>query len=175
MGWDWHSRKLFLKLGQKVKPRSLSKLLFELLILIYIITTVYALDRLEKPSPEFYNVQAKAQNELGTSLHYRQIDVRDEAGLNKIIEKIGKENGRLDGLIAAAGIQQETTAFDYNAADFNRMLEVNVTGVFLTAQAAAKQMVKFGNGGSIVMIASMSGTIANKVGTQPFVFRNYSY
>ncbi|KAI5838817.1 hypothetical protein DFP73DRAFT_502608 [Morchella snyderi] len=123
---------------------------------------VYALDRLEKPSPEFYQVQAKAQKDLGTSLHYHQIDVRDEVNLNKTIEKIGKENGRLDGLIAAAGIQQETTAFDYNAADFNRMLEVNVTGVFLTAQAAAKQMVKFGNGGSIVMIASMSGTIANK-------------
>ncbi len=43
------------------------------------------------------------------------------------------------------------------------MFEVNITGVFMTAQAAAKQMIRFGNGGSIVMIASMSGTIANRV------------
>jgi hypothetical protein len=43
------------------------------------------------------------------------------------------------------------------------MLGVNVTGVFMTAQAAAKQMIRFGNGGSIVLIASMSGTIANRV------------
>jgi short-subunit dehydrogenase len=43
------------------------------------------------------------------------------------------------------------------------MFEVNITGVFMTAQAVAKQMIKFGNGGSIVMIASMSGTIANRV------------
>lgn len=43
------------------------------------------------------------------------------------------------------------------------MLEVNVTGVFMTAQAVAKQMIRFGNGGSIAMIASMSGTIANRV------------
>jgi hypothetical protein len=33
----------------------------------------------------------------------------------------------------------------------------------MTAQAVAKQMIRFGNGGSIVMIASMSGTVANRV------------
>ena len=49
------------------------------------------------------------------------------------------------------------------------MMSVNVTGCFMTAQAAAKQMVRFGNGGSIVMIASMSGTIANRVRI-PFSF-----
>jgi NAD(P)-dependent dehydrogenase (short-subunit alcohol dehydrogenase family) len=43
------------------------------------------------------------------------------------------------------------------------MFSVNVTGVFMTAQAVAKQMIRFGNGGSIVMIASMSGTVANRV------------
>jgi len=43
------------------------------------------------------------------------------------------------------------------------MFEVNITGVFMTAQAAAKQMIRFGNGGSIVMIASMSGSVANRV------------
>jgi NAD(P)-dependent dehydrogenase (short-subunit alcohol dehydrogenase family) len=69
----------------------------------------------------------------------------------------------MDGLVAAAGIQQETPALEYTAKDANTMMEVNVTGVFMTAQAVAKQMIRFGNGGSIVMIASMSGTIANKV------------
>ncbi|EDU50154.1 D-arabinitol 2-dehydrogenase [Pyrenophora tritici-repentis Pt-1C-BFP] len=39
---------------------------------------------------------------------------------------------------------------------------VNITGVMMTAQAAAKQMIKFGNGGSIVLIASMSGSVANR-------------
>jgi NAD(P)-dependent dehydrogenase (short-subunit alcohol dehydrogenase family) len=96
-------------------------------------------------------------------LHYRQIDVRDVPNLNKIVEDIGNKHGRLDGLIAAAGIQQETTALDYTAEDANKMFEVNITGVFMTAQAAAKQMIRFGSGGSIVMIASMSGTVANRV------------
>jgi NAD(P)-dependent dehydrogenase (short-subunit alcohol dehydrogenase family) len=43
------------------------------------------------------------------------------------------------------------------------MFEVNVTGVFMTAQAVAKEMIRWGNGGSIAMIASMSGTVANRV------------
>jgi len=125
--------------------------------------TVYALDILEEPSSDFSRIQERAVAELGTTLEYRRIDVRDVPALNKIVNEIADKHGRLDGLIAAAGIQQETTALDYTAEDCNRMLGVNVTGVFMTAQAAAKQMIKFGNGGSIVMIASMSGTIANRV------------
>lgn len=125
--------------------------------------TVYALDRLPEPSPDFGRVQKRATEELGTSLEYQRIDVRDNEGLNKTIGDIGEKHGHIDGLIAAAGIQQETTALDYTAIDANLMFEINITGVFMTAQAVAKQMIKFGNGGSIVMIASMSGTVANRV------------
>jgi NAD(P)-dependent dehydrogenase (short-subunit alcohol dehydrogenase family) len=89
--------------------------------------------------------------------------VRDVDNLHKIVEEIGDKEGRLDGLIAAAGINQETPALEYTAADANRMFEINLTGVFMCAQAAAKQMIRFGNGGSIVMIASMSGSVANRV------------
>ena len=125
--------------------------------------TVYALDRLPEPSPDFYRVQKRAAEELGTTFYYKQIDVRDVDNLNKVIEDIGETHGRLDGLIAAAGIQQETTALEYTAKDANMMFEINITGVFMTAQAAAKQMIKYGNGGSIAMIASMSAHIANRV------------
>ena len=127
--------------------------------------TVYALDRLEEPSPDFYRIQERAAEELGTSFNYRRIDVRDVEELNRIIADIAKEHHRLDGLVAAAGIQQETTALDYSAKDANMMFEINITGVFMTAQAAAKQMIRFGNSGSIVFIASMSAFIANRVRT----------
>ncbi|KAJ5810211.1 uncharacterized protein N7503_002429 [Penicillium pulvis] len=122
---------------------------------------VYALDRLEEPAAEFAVIQQRAK-ELGTELHYRRIDVRDTELLNSVIEAIANTEGRMDGLVAAAGIQQETTALEYSAKDSNTMFEVNVTGVFMTSQAVAKQMIRFGNGGSIAMIASMSGTIANR-------------
>ncbi|RJE18427.1 Short chain dehydrogenase [Aspergillus sclerotialis] len=123
---------------------------------------VYALDRLEEPSPEFWELQKRAVEELGTEIHYRRIDVRDTELLNNAIEAIANTEGRMDGLVAAAGIQQETPALEYSAKDANTMFEVNVTGVFMTAQAVAKQMIRFGNGGSIALIASMSGTVANR-------------
>lgn len=88
--------------------------------------------------------------------------------LNAIVEAIATTHGRLDCLLAAAGIQQETPALDYTAKDSNAMFEINVTGAFMTAQAAAKQMIRFGKGGSIVMIASMSGTVANRVSRRAF-------
>lgn len=124
---------------------------------------VYALDRLDEPSPDFATIASRASKELSTSLTYQKVDVRDVPALNKIVEEIGTKHGRMDGLIAAAGIQQETPALEYTAEDANRMFEVNVTGVFMTAQAVAKQMIRFGRGGSIVLIASMSGSIANRV------------
>ncbi|GIK03493.1 hypothetical protein Aspvir_007565 [Aspergillus viridinutans] len=123
---------------------------------------VYGLDRLEEPSSEFFEIQKRAKDELGTELHYRRIDVRDTELLTSAVEQIANVEGRMDGLIAAAGIQQETPALEYTAKDANTMFEVNVTGVFMTAQAVAKQMIRFGNGGSIALIASMSGTVANR-------------
>ncbi|KAF4212918.1 hypothetical protein CNMCM6805_000529 [Aspergillus fumigatiaffinis] len=123
---------------------------------------VYGLDRLEEPSADFFEIQRRAKEELGTELHYRRIDVRDTELLTSTVEQIANVEGRMDGLIAAAGIQQETPALEYTAKDANTMFEVNVTGVFMTAQAVAKQMIRFGNGGSIALIASMSGTVANR-------------
>ncbi|KAK7451575.1 hypothetical protein CaCOL14_009535 [Colletotrichum acutatum] len=123
---------------------------------------VHAIDRLPTPDPDFEKVALRATAELGTSLSYHQVDVRDVAQLNDIVEGIANQHGRMDGLIAAAGIQQETPALEYKAEDVDRMMGVNVTGSFMTAQAVARQMVRLGTGGSIVLIASMSGTVANR-------------
>jgi NADP-dependent 3-hydroxy acid dehydrogenase YdfG len=124
---------------------------------------VYALDRLPEPDPSFHKIAERAKLEWETSMEYKHIDVRDVRGLNNIISEIADKEDRLDGLIAAAGIQQETPALMYTAEDANHMFEINITGVFMTAQACAKQMIRFERGGSIVLIASMSGTVANRV------------
>jgi len=124
---------------------------------------VYALDRLPEPSAEFFQIQKRAAEELGTTLHYRQIDVRDVMQLNEVVKGISDKEGRMDGLLAAAGIQQETTALDYTAKDANTMFEINITGVFMTAQAVAKEMIRWERGGSMAFVASMSGHVANRV------------
>jgi len=127
---------------------------------------VHAIDILPTPSPAFAKIGSRSDLPPLDSAHprlsYTSLDVRDPDTLNSAIAKIASTHGRLDGLVAAAGIQQETSALEYEKADAERMLSVNVTGVFLTAQAVARQMVKLDQKGSLVLIASMSGTIANK-------------
>jgi NAD(P)-dependent dehydrogenase (short-subunit alcohol dehydrogenase family) len=126
--------------------------------------TVHAIDRLPTPTKdsEFAKVADRAERELGTTLAYHNLDVRDNAALNDAVAGIAERHGGIDGLIAAAGIQQETPALEYSQEDCDRMMGVNVTGVFMTAQAVARQMVGRKRGGSLVLIGSMSGTVANR-------------
>ena len=124
--------------------------------------SVHCLDRLAEPHPDFLVSQNLAEVEHVGSLHYHHVDVRDSVCLNSTIQKIAATKDRLDGLVAAAGIQQITEAVDYTAAAVTEMLDINYTGVFMSANAAARQMMAHGRGGSIVLVASMSGLIANK-------------
>lgn len=78
--------------------------------------TVYALDRLAEPSAEFARVQEKAVA-LGKRLEYARVDVRDVDVLNQVVDGIAEREGTIHGLIAAAGIQQETPAIEYAAED----------------------------------------------------------
>jgi NAD(P)-dependent dehydrogenase (short-subunit alcohol dehydrogenase family) len=125
---------------------------------------VHAIDRLPEPAKDsdFGRVAERAAAELGTRMSYHRVDVRDQAALGGIVGGIADKEGRIDGLIAAAGIQQETPALEYTAEDADRMLGVNVTGVFMTAQAVAREMIKRKQKGSLVLIGSMSGTVANR-------------
>lgn len=84
------------------------------------------------------------------------------AALDNTISEIASKHQRLDGVIAAAGIQQLTPAMEYTEEDVAKMLAVNYTGVMMTATAAARQMFKYKCHGSICLIASMSGLVANK-------------
>ncbi|KKO96697.1 oxidoreductase [Trichoderma harzianum] len=127
---------------------------------------VHCIDRLPDPTSdpdsEFARVAKRAKEELNSSLRYHELDIRNVPELNKIFEGIADERGRLDGCLVAAGINYETPALDYPPDEVDRMMSINVSGAFMTAQAAARQMVRLKQPGSICMIASMSGTIANR-------------
>ncbi|EOA91767.1 uncharacterized protein SETTUDRAFT_85645 [Exserohilum turcica Et28A] len=123
---------------------------------------VHCLDRLPEPPKSFQEAQERLNSPDGGDLVYHRVDVTDEGPLQKCIEDIAAERKRLDGLVAAAAIQQVTPALDFKKEDIEKMLEVNYTGVFLTARECARQMMKYKIQGSICLIASMSGTIANR-------------
>jgi NAD(P)-dependent dehydrogenase (short-subunit alcohol dehydrogenase family) len=123
---------------------------------------VYCLDRAEQPDEEWLEAQKKVVPEWGGSLEYRQQDAQDTTALNRLIEQIADEHSGLHGLIAAAAIQQVTPATEYSVEDVNTMLAINYSAVLMTASAVARMMFKYKCRGSICLIASMSGTIANK-------------
>lgn len=123
---------------------------------------VHCLDRMSQPDEAFSQAKDRIRSEYGGGLEYHQVDVTQNERLEEVIEGIADKHQRLDGLIAAAGIQQVTPALDYAQADIARMLDTNYTGVFLSARACARQMYKYKVQGSMCLVASMSGTIANR-------------
>ncbi|KAK7712674.1 hypothetical protein SLS64_001386 [Diaporthe eres] len=127
---------------------------------------VACLDILETPAAEEWAAIEKTAKTSGLKLSYRRVDITDEENLSNILDEIEKEGREAGapfyGTIACAGIQQKTPAIEYPKSDFERMFSVNVTGTFLTAKHTARILIKNGVKGSIVMIASMSGDIANR-------------
>ncbi|PYI06750.1 NAD(P)-binding protein [Aspergillus sclerotiicarbonarius CBS 121057] len=128
---------------------------------------VYCLDRLEKPHPDFTAAQEHAEKNYGGSLEYYRIDVRDESSVNELFAEIAGKNRRLDGMIAAAGINHLQSALEHSQVALNEVMQINYNGVFNSATAAARQMFNYQQKGSILLIASMSGLIANKGMTSP--------
>jgi NAD(P)-dependent dehydrogenase (short-subunit alcohol dehydrogenase family) len=86
---------------------------------------------------------------------FSQLDVTDEARVEGWIAEAA-DTATLVGLVTAAGIAADVHVLETSADQFRRILDVNVTGTFLCAKAAARRMRETG-GGSIVTIASVSG------------------
>jgi NAD(P)-dependent dehydrogenase (short-subunit alcohol dehydrogenase family) len=72
--------------------------------------------------------------------------------------------GRLDILVNNAGVAVSGPPEDLTLADWQRVVDVNQTGVFLCAREAAKAMIAGGNGGRIINIASILGAVASQPG-----------
>jgi NAD(P)-dependent dehydrogenase (short-subunit alcohol dehydrogenase family) len=87
-------------------------------------------------------------------------DVTKKAEVDAMIDAVLKAFGRIDAAFCNAGVCLTIPAEDMSLEDWNKVIDINLTGVFLTAQAAGKQMIKQG-GGSIINTASMSAHIVN--------------
>lgn len=88
-------------------------------------------------------------------------DVTDAEDVERMMETFIKEYGTIDFAINNAGIANTHPAEEISSKDFKKVVDINLNGVFLTAQAAARQMIKEGKAGSIVNTASMSAHIIN--------------
>jgi D-sorbitol dehydrogenase (acceptor) len=80
-----------------------------------------------------------------------------ESGKNLIAACI-QDHGRLDGLVNAAGVMQTKEFLEITPDDFDRIIAVNLRGMFFLVQSAAREMA-LGPGGSIVNFASTAGRV----------------
>lgn len=100
-----------------------------------------------------------------------QADVTIPEDVNAMTEKVVQAFGRIDVAFCNAGICINAPAEEMTYEQWKKVIDINLTGVFLTAQAAGKVMIEQG-GGSIINTASMSGHIVNV--PQPQVSYNAS-
>lgn len=89
-------------------------------------------------------------------------DAGDPQFISQMVDTAVKQFGKLTIAIANAGITLFGEFLDYSPDSLYRVLHTNLGGSFFLAQSAAKQMKKQGNGGSILLMSSVTGHQAHK-------------
>jgi NAD(P)-dependent dehydrogenase (short-subunit alcohol dehydrogenase family) len=84
-------------------------------------------------------------------------DVSDEESVSAMVTRVVHEFGRIDILVNNAGTVWGAAPEDIPLKGWQKVVDVNLTGVFLCAQAAGRAMIGKGDGGKIVNIASVAG------------------
>jgi glucose 1-dehydrogenase len=105
--------------------------------------------------PEATEAIEEEIGELGGSCCGVQADVSNLDDLQRLVQEAVNRYGRLDVMVNNAGIETRTSILDTTPEDFDKVLNVNLRGVFFATQYAAKQMIAQGSGGRIINISSV--------------------
>ncbi len=89
-----------------------------------------------------------------------EADVSNKFSAERLVSTTLKRHGRIDVLVNNAGITHAADFLDCAEEDFDRVLRVNLKGMFLCGQAVAREMVKQKNHGSIINMSSVNGVLA---------------
>ena len=104
--------------------------------------------------------------DIGEAALYADLDTRDEAEWQAVVQQVVDTHGRLDILVNAAGVPGRRTdggstrIDEQELEDWNRVMDVNSTGIFLGMKTVIPEMRKAG-GGSIVNISSIYGLVGS--------------
>ncbi|KAL5488491.1 hypothetical protein ACEPAI_6609 [Sanghuangporus weigelae] len=125
--------------------------------------TVYCIAKSSSPNDTWKATQSYI-SKLGLSksvrLEYVSVDIADQKAIWTTMEEIAKKEGRLDICVACAGIVEAAPCLEVTEEHFKKVIDVNETGTFYTAQAAGRQMMKLRRPGSIILITSSAGSFA---------------
>ena len=99
-------------------------------------------------------------NNSGGNAKYYHMNVADFDEVNNTISKIIRENGSLNGAFNNAGIEGPTKkTLEYSLTEWNKVINVNITGVFNCMKSQLEIMIAQDTGGSIVNTASVAGLV----------------
>ena len=111
------------------------------------------------------NKTAETLRARGAEAFFVRCDVTDDAQVAAMVEDIAHRYGRLDIAVNNAGTGAPGTDLEQSIADWDRVVNLNLTALWLCARAEVQQMLKQSpSGGKIINIASMWGTSAGSNG-----------
>ncbi|SHG23713.1 mycofactocin-coupled SDR family oxidoreductase [Geodermatophilus nigrescens] len=90
-----------------------------------------------------------------------EVDVRDLTGLTRAVDDGVAQLGRLDIVLANAGISTPASTLEMDEETWQTMIDVNLTGVWKTLRASVPHVVAGGRGGSVVLTSSLAAIYAN--------------
>ena len=113
------------------------------------------------------SIAAELGKATGARVVAYKADVRDPKSITEATEQALKDLGRLDIVIANAGVALERDALEYTVEEYRSVMDVNLDGAFFTAQAAGrvfKRQKEVGSGfagGNLIITSSVSSTLVN--------------
>ncbi len=96
----------------------------------------------------------------GRKVLAREVDVRDDAALRQLVADGIEQFGRLDILVANAGVLSWGRLWELTDEQWNAVIDTNLTGTWRTLRAVVPAMIEAGNGGSIIVVSSSAGVKA---------------
>jgi len=98
---------------------------------------------------------------LGRQALAERVDVRDGDALRMLANSTVRKLGRLDICVANAGIGRFGSVLTLPLEEWQAVVDINLTGVFLTVQACGREMVRLGNGGRVLVMSSLAAEVAS--------------
>jgi NAD(P)-dependent dehydrogenase (short-subunit alcohol dehydrogenase family) len=111
-------------------------------------------------TPEYLAETVRLVEDEGRKVLAAEVDVRDAAGQQRVVADAVQQFGRLDIVVANAGVLNWGRLWEISAQQQQQQqetLDINLTGVWNTIKATVPAMIDAGNGGSIINISSAAG------------------
>lgn len=93
----------------------------------------------------------------GRKIRAEEVDIRDLTGQQRVVSDAIDQFGRLDIVVANAGVLNWGRLWEISAQQFQDVIDINLTGLWNTIKAVVPAMIEAGNGGSIITISSAAG------------------